>query len=372
MNLTLHITNKCNLACDYCFVPHGEISMTKEIAIKAIDLGMQAKNSKSTGVLFYGGEPLLERQLIYDVVEHNKKITQETGHKFSYKITTNGILLDEEFLQFSKDINMAIGFSHDGPAQDFCRLTKTKEKTSVILKEKIPLLLKYHPYAVALSVLNCNSVHLASEIAKFLIDSGFKYISMNVNYSPNAGWTKKHFEILEKEYKKIAKMYEKWTTDEEKIYFAPFDAKILSHIKGERYHADRAVMNREQPSIAPDGTIYPMSKYIDQRDFAIGNVFSGFDENKRVVFEKAANEMPASCKDCALNLRCNYMYSNLAFDGNNFFPVISPVQCAHEQMLTPIADDLAAKLYKKRNALFIHKHYNELYPVISKAEDGEI
>jgi len=201
---------------------------------------------------------------------------------------------------------------------------------------------------------------------------GFKYVSMNVNYSETAGWIKKDFEVLKKEYKKIAQMYEKWTEDEQKIYFAPFDAKILSHLKGKKYHEDRAIMNREQPSIAPDGTIYPMSKYIGQTDFSIGYVFSGFDKAKRDRFEKAANVTPPSCIDCALNLRCNYMYSNLAFKDDGFVPNILPIQCAHEQMLVSIADALAAKLYKKRNALFIHKHYNELYPIISKSEDGEI
>ena len=368
MNLTLHITNKCNLNCSYCFVPHGEISMTREIAYAAIELAM--KGSKSTGLLFYGGEPLLEKELIYDIVEHNKKITKETGHVFTYKITTNGILLDEEFLKFSQDINMAIGFSHDGPAQDDCRLFRNKDKTSEVLKDTIPLLLKYQPYAVGLSVLNPTTVHKASDILKFLIDSGFKYISMNVNYCGTAGWTKKHFEVLRKEYKKIAKMYEEWTTAEKKIYFAPFDAKILSHLKGKKYHEDRASMNRDQPSIAPCGTIYPMSKYIDQTDFAIGDIFSGFDNSKREHFEKKANDMPVSCRECAINKRCNYMFSNLGYNGEDYFPNISPVQCFHEQMITPIADTLAEKLYSKRNALFIHKHYNDMYPIISLSEDS--
>jgi len=370
MNLTLHITNKCNLACDYCFVPHGKISMTKEIATKAIEIAM--KGSKSTGILFYGGEPLLEKQLIYDVVAHNKKITEQTGHKFNYKITTNGVLLDEEFLIFARNINMAIGFSHDGPAQDECRRFATGEGTADVLRDKIALLLKYHPYAVMLSVLHPTTVHLASDIVQFMLDSGFRYMSLNVNYSPEAGWTKKHFEELERQYKKISKMYEEWTNSEKKIYFAPFDAKILSHLKGKKYHADRAVMNKEQPSIAPCGTIYPMSKYIDQMDFAIGNVFSGFDEAKREVFESAANVLPATCKDCAINFRCNYMYYNLGFLSGEFAPAIFATQCTHERMLTPVADKLAEKLYKKRNALFIHKHYNDYYSIISKAEDGEI
>jgi len=131
-------------------------------------------------------------------------------------------------------------------------------------------------------------------------------------------------------------------------------------------------MNKGQPSIAPDGTIYPMSKYIDQTDFSIGNVFSGFDNLKQERFEKSANTTPDTCKDCALNLRCNYMYSNLGFKNGEFYPNVSAIQCAHEQLVTPIADSLAEKLYKKRNPLFIHKHYNEFYPIISKAEDGEL
>ena len=80
--------------------------------------------------------------------------------------------------------------------------------------------------------------------------------------------------------------------------------------------------------------------------------------------------MPDSCSGCALNARCNYVYSNLAHNGIDFVPQISPVQCAHEQLLTPIADSAAEKLYKKRNALFVHKHYNEFYPVISLEEDA--
>jgi len=341
--------------------------MTREVAFSAIELAMKGK--KSTGILFYGGEPLLERQLIFDVVEHCQKITSQTGHKFSFKITTNGILLDEEFLKFSRDINMAIGFSCDGPAQDDCRLFPDKRKTFDILKDKIPMLLKYHPYAVGLSVINPTTVHKASDIAKFLFDSGFRYVSMNVNYCETAGWTKKHFEILKKEYKKLATLYEKWTTIENKFYFAPFDKKILAHLKGKKYHEDRAVMNYGQPSIAPDGTIYAMSKHIDQQQFAIGDVFNGFDKEKRESFYNAGNETHSVCRDCDLYSRCNYAHFNLKYDGKKFVPNPSPIQCCHEQLVAPIADLVANKLYSKRNSMFIHKHYNDFYPIISLAED---
>jgi len=349
-------------------VPLGGQSMTREIAFAAVRLGMEDK--KTSGLLFYGGEPLIERQLIYDIVEYTKKLKQETGHTFFYKMTTNGILLDEDFLEFSRDINMSIGFSHDGPAQDDCRLFSNGDKTAEILEEKISLLLKYHPHAVAMSVVDPSTVHKASEIVKFLSDKGFRYISLNLNYDDAAKWTIEHFKILEQEYKKMAKLYGEWTTAEKKFYLSPFDVKIISYLKGEKYHEDRRRMNREQPSIAPDGKIYPGSRYIDQPAFSIGDVFSGIDDNKREDIEKRGDIPPAACAECALITRCNYVYGSLFADKEGaIIAKISPVQCAHERLLTPVADRVAEKLYKKRNALFIHKHYNELYSVISLAED---
>ena len=63
-------------------------------------------------------------------------------------------LLDEEFLMFSKDINLTIGFSHDGPVQDSCRYFPDGSGSFVLLEDKIPLLLKYQPYAVGMSVMD--------------------------------------------------------------------------------------------------------------------------------------------------------------------------------------------------------------------------
>jgi len=405
MNLTLHLTNKCNLSCEYCFVPRGEERMTREAAFAAVDFAVKNKSvgdgvldvplnqtaqnqicglsgtpapTKASGLLFYGGEPLLEKELIYDIVDHTKKITEKTGHIFYYKITTNGVLLDEEFLKFSRDVNMSVGFSHDGPAQNDCRKFHGGGGSFDILEEKIALLLKYQPYAIAMSVMNPETVHKAASTVKFLFDKGFRYITLNLNYG--GAWTKKHLDILEREYKKMSDMYIKWTKAEEKFYLSPFELKILSHLKGEKYNEDRRLLNKEQPSVAPDGKIYAGSRYVGQPAFIIGDVFTGIDhEKQKFLYDKGSNP-PEPCLDCALKTRCNYVYDSLrqikvGDDGNRPAEIteiashISPVQCAHEQILAPIADHAAGKLYGGRSALFIHKHYNDLYPVMSLLED---
>jgi len=342
--------------------------MSQEVAFAAVNFAMQ--ESRPTGLLFYGGEPLMERALICDIVSYTQSLKEKTGHVFYYKMTTNGILLDEEFLKLAAGINLSIGFSHDGPAQDDCRTFPDGGKTSAVLADKIPMLLKYQPYAVGMSVIDLSTVHKAADVAQFLFDSGFRYITLNINY--DAPWTKKSLSALEKEYKKMAEMYIRWTRAEEKFYLSPFDQKILSHLKGEKYNADRRKMARNQLSVATDGKLYSSSRYIDNPAFAIGDVFTGIDtEKQRFLYEKGSTP-PASCQECAILTRCNYAYDNLNRNESNIANVTSDipvVSCAHEQLLTPIADYVAETLYREQNALFIHKHYNELYPVVSLVED---
>ena len=366
MNLTLHLTSKCNLACTYCFVTLGNQSMSADTAKRAVDFAVT--KGSPTGILFYGGEPLLEREVIYQTVEYAEQIRKNTGHQFSYKITTNGILLDEDFLKFAKAVNLSIGFSHDGPAQDSCRFFTDGSPSSPVLADKIPMLLHYQPYAIGMSVLDSSVVHMAANIIKFLRRSGFQYMTLNLNY--DAPWTKADFDVLEQEYKKMAKLYYNWTLDEQKFYLSPFDLKILSHVKGTAYNRDRRIMAQNQPSITPDGTIFPGSRYIDDPAFAIGDVWTGINTEKQAFFIKKGDNLPNACKSCAIQTRCNYAYDTLSRSGDEYKIEISPIQCAHEKLITPIADKLAEDLYRQDSALFEHKHYNEMYPFLSALEDG--
>ena len=366
MNLTLHLTNRCNLACTYCFITPGKLRMMADTAKRAVDFA--AAKGSPTGILFYGGEPLLEREVIHQTVAHAEQIRKKTGHPFFYKITTNGILLDEDFLKFAKSVNLAIGFSHDGSAQDDCRFFPDGSPSSSVLADKIPLLLRYQPYAIGMSVLDASVVHKAADMVKFLRRSGFRYITLNLNY--DAFWTQSDFKVLAREYEKLAKLYYNWTLDEQKFYLSPFDQKILSHVKGAAYNIDRRKMSQNQPSVSPDGTIFPGSRYVDDFAFAIGDVWAGINEKKQAFFnEKGAVPLDV-CKTCTIQSRCNYAFDMLARRGDEFTIDIKPVQCAHEKLLTPIADKLAENLYRQGSALFMHKHYNEMFPFLSALEDG--
>jgi len=341
--------------------------MTRDVAFAAVNFGM--KGTKTSGLLFYGGEPLLEKQLIYDIVKYTKGIKKKTGHNFYYKITTNGTLLDEGFLKFAKEHNIAVGFSHDGPVQDDCRIFNDGSGSAAVLEEKISLLLKYQPYAVSMSVLDPSTVHNGADIVKFFFDKGFRYIHVGINYSKTAGWTNEHLPILEREYKKMAQMYIEWTRQEQKFYLSPFDMKILSHLKGEKYNSDRLLMSQNQPAVSTSGKIYYSSKYLGDTTFELGDVFAGINPGKQKAINERALIPAESCQKCAIRSRCNYAYDSLVSSGNDIATDVLPMQFANEQILTPIVDCAAETLYKENNALFMHKHYNEMYPVMSLMED---
>jgi uncharacterized protein len=341
--------------------------MTRETAFAAV--GLAASEKKPCGLIFFGGEPLIERGLIYDIAEYSQKIKEETGQVFYYKITTNGTLIDEEFLKFSREINMMIGFSHDGLAQDDCRVFESGSGTAKILEEKIPMLLKYQPYAVAMCTVNPNTAYKLSESVDWLFDQGFRYITISPNYDKSAGWDKKSLAALENEYKKLAFLYIKWTKANKKFYLSCFEMKILSHLRGEKYCEDRCQLGRKQISVAPNGKLYPCVQFIGDEEFEMGDVFSGVDKEKRKQIEQKGAVNAPECENCAIKGRCNHTCGCLNRQATGSISGVSPVQCAHEQILLPIADSIAEKLYKERNSLFIHKQYNEFYPVLSLIED---
>ena len=112
MNFTVHLTENCNMACSYCLREKTPRDMSLETLYKTIDLAYSKGNK--AGFCFFGGEPLLKKDLIYEALDYCEKKTSETGIPFACKMTTNGTLIDEEFLKRAKAVNMKIGLSFDG------------------------------------------------------------------------------------------------------------------------------------------------------------------------------------------------------------------------------------------------------------------
>lgn len=351
--------------------------MTFDTARSAIALAMESLRRKSPeaslGVIFFGGEPLIKRELISEIVRHCKEVEQQTSQLFHFKVTTNGLLLDEGFLTDPDTSDVFVSLSHDGvkPAHDAHRVDAEGAGSFARLEPKMDLLLRHKPYAPVMMVINPDTVRHYAESVKYLYGRGFHYLICSLNYGGD--WTEKHIAELSRQYKKLADWYYDLTIAEEKFYFSPFEVKISSHIFPGSCRAERCELGQTQISVAPNGKLYPCVQFVgDGSDdtYYIGHASTGINEDARARLFTLNGEEKDSCRDCAVRDRCNHYCGCLNKQATGRIDRVSPVLCAHERTILPIADALAERLFKKRSPMFIQKHYNEMFPLISLVEDS--
>lgn len=367
MHYTLHLTNECNLRCHYCYVhKQARKQMTEKTARAAIDFA--AQNGKPTGISFFGGEPLLKKELIADTVSYANSIEKCTFH---FKITTNGTLLDEDFLRYCTDNRIMIAISLDGTqaAHDTHRIFENGTGSYEKVEAAAKLLLTYQPYACAMMVINPDTVqHYADGVQK-LFDIGFVYYICSLNFEKDVVWEEKHFEELKHQFDLLSQMYIDWTRAEEKFYFSPFEVKMRSHIDGEKYCTQRCQLGQRQLSVDTDGRLYPCVQFVGEERYCVGDVWNGIDEERRQALFEQAEQTGGECSHCAIKQRCNHHCGCLNKQATGRIDGISPVLCMHEQLALFAADKTAETLISEGNSLFLHKQYNDMYPLISLIED---
>jgi uncharacterized protein len=202
---------------------------------------------------------------------------------------------------------------------------------------------------------------------EYLYGLGFRYIICSLNYA--AGWDEAGMAELTRQYRRMANLYYRLTMREEKFYLSPFEVKISSHVNRRTYCHERCELGKKQISVGPDGRLYPCVQFVGDGYFSIGSVEGGIDEARRESLFDQNEAEKETCRECAIRARCNHYCGCLNRQATGSIDLVSPVLCAHERLLLPIADRLAEKLYRKRNAMFIQKQYNEFYPIVSMVED---
>jgi uncharacterized protein len=373
MHFTLHLTSACNMRCSYCYSPpHAGPSMSSETGRKAMDMGVRVSGG-SCGIVFFGGEPLLHKELIQELVEYGRDRERKQAGQFHFKLTTNGLLLDEEFLSYSLHEDVLIAMSFDGvrEAHDRHRRLSNGAASFDELYPRLKMLLAVRPYASVLMVINPETAQYLCESVAFLLDEGCRYVLVSLNHA--AEWQESDFRVLSRQYEKLGELYVKWTEAGRKFYLSPFEVKLSSHINQHCYRKERCELAQRQISVDPEGNLYPCVQFTKagpRSNWCIGHVDGGIDEvsRQRVYAASMIDKQP--CAQCAIRERCNHTCGCLNWQTTGTVTQVSPILCRHEQTLVPVADQVGRELYRKRNPLFLHKHYNAAYPVLSVLEDA--
>lgn len=341
MNLTLHLTENCNMDCAYCVHEKKEVRMSEAVVDAAVDLAFST--GKTAGLCFFGGEPLLESGLIYRAIRRCMLKTIETGKPALYKMTTNGTLLTERFLENAHAVRMGIGLSFEGLAQDACRRFKDGSGSFSTVDEKAKMLLKSMPDSYAMMTIAPQALPQYAESVKYIRSLGFKRITSTIAYGKRVHWTDDDLELLKAQMEKIGAFYEAEFLRGEPFFFSPFDSKIRDFIRGFN-PSERCHLGFRQMPVAPDGSLYACTQFIGDDDYKLGDVFHGIDrERQQKLALRAAT--PESCKECALRTRCTNSCgcTNRLETGNE--NIVSPLQCNYERMTIAMADEIADRLF---------------------------
>lgn len=335
MECTLYMAEGCNLKCKYCYQGSEKKNnsvMDVSTARSAIDFIIEkAEKDEDIYITFLGGEPLLNYKVIYEILEYICKHYNRYRNKFKFSITTNGTLLNDEIVLIFKEFNFRVSISLDGRYEtqqinrEGCTLSMYMTALNGIqymTKEKIDS-------SVRMTVTANNVINFHNNI-KYFYENGIK--KFDVGFDFFAIWTDEHIQCLDNELKNIDNFYLAHEKDEE-MRINILDDKLIPHIT-ERKQLYCNAGSEGHFVINCIGEIYPCTYVVGSKEWLIGNITEGIDQDRLWNQIKKSVKNPSPCTECEIAALCiggqcgfmNYSLSGYLNQPNS-------VECAIEKML---------------------------------------
>lgn len=315
--LCLHIAHDCNLACRYCFAEEGEYHgrraiMSYEVGKKALDfLVANSGNRTNLEVDFFGGEPLMNWEVVKQLVAYGRSLEEEHHKKFRFTITTNGVLLNDEILEFvNKEMgNMVLSIDGRKEVHDRMRPHRGGQGS---YDEIVP---KFKKAAESRGQMNYyvrgTYTHYNTDFAKdvlHLADLGFKQISVEPVVAPETedyAIREEYLPQLLAQYDELAEEMIKRRKEGNGFNFFHF----MIDLEGGPCVAKRLSgcgSGTEYLAVTPWGDLYPCHQFVGNEDFLMGNVDEGvLRTDIRDEFKQCNVYAKEKCKDCFAKFYCS-------------------------------------------------------------------
>jgi len=315
--LCLHVTHDCNLSCEYCFAGEGEYNgerglMSLEVGKKALDFIIANSGSRrNLEVDFFGGEPLMNWEVVKELVKYGRKREKEAGKNFRFTLTTNGVLLNEEVEEFlNKEMsNVVISLDGRKEVNDRMRPTKNGKGSYDLIVPKFKHLAESRNqtnYYIR-GTFTRNNLDFSEDVKHFA-DLGFKQISIEPVVAP----TECDYALREEDISKILEEYDKLALeylkrDKEGNGFNFFHFMIdLNQGPCIYKRMSGCGSGTEYLAVTPWGDLYPCHQFVGNEDFLLGNVDTGITRTDIVDdFKKCNVYSREDCKDCFAKFYCS-------------------------------------------------------------------
>jgi len=367
MNYILHLTDCCNLNCKYCYENKSNNELFIENIKHIIDYEIKQKN-KISNIVFYGGEPLLKKDMIYQTIEYINAKRSKT--KFYFGITTNGTLIDNEIINFMKNnkfINIAYSFDGVKDVQNLNRITLDQKGSFDIVEHNAKKVIKELDNVVAMVVVTKNNIEKLEDSVKYLLEIGFKIINLQFDYT--AKWEDCDLKKIKEKYFKVGQIYYKSILEEKDINIGVFEEKIKTYIDGKYDCNENCEFGLKTVNVGTDGKIYPCMQFVYKKEYEIGNCQEGIDFNKRNNLLKKLYKKQDVCEECNLQKRCKHSCYCKNYMNTKDMYEVAPIICEMEKIIIEISDNIAEQLYKNNSKLFLQKFYNKKYNLIKGVLD---
>lgn len=315
--LCLHIAHDCNLKCRYCFAEEGEYHgrralMSFEVGKKALDfLVANSGNRVHLEVDFFGGEPLMNWQVVKNLVAYGRSLEEPYHKKFRFTLTTNGVLLNDDILAFANKEMANIVLSIDGRKEVHDRMRPMaggQGSYDLVLPkfQKVAESRNQTNYYVRGTFTHFNK-DFAADVCH-LADLGFKQISVEPVVAPaDAPYALVEEDLPEllAEYDKLAAEMMKRQKEGKAFNFFHF----MIDLKGGPCVYKRLSgcgSGTEYLAVTPWGDFYPCHQFVGQEEFLMGNVDEGITNTKvREEFKTCNVYSKEKCRNCFAKFYCS-------------------------------------------------------------------
>jgi len=314
--MCLHVAHDCNMVCTYCFGEQGSFAgskclMSLEVGKKALDYLLENSGTRrNLEVDFFGGEPLMNFDTVKKLVDYGRQEEQKFGKNIRFTITTNGLLLDDEKIEYINQTMDNVILSIDGRPEVNDRMRRTvngRPTYELITKNYANFAKKREGLYYVRGTFTRNNLDFAKDV-EHLIDLGFGSVSVEpvvTDLGQSYALQESDKERIFEEYDRLADLYlEKYKRGESFDFFhfnvdleqGPCIVKRLSGCGA----------GTEYMAVSPEGDLYPCHQFVGNREFLIGNLFDETIINvQREKFIDVNVYSKEDCRNCWAKFYCS-------------------------------------------------------------------
>ena len=316
--LCLHVAHDCNLRCQYCFASTGDFGtgrkiMPFEVAKNAIDFVIERSGKRrNIEVDFFGGEPLMAWDTVKQTIDYARSIEEEHGKKFRFTITTNGLLLDDEKIDYINANMDNVVLSLDGrpSVNDEMRKTVSGAGSYDIIVPKFQKLVEKRDPKLdyyARGTFTGKNLDFAEDVVH-IADEGFDRLSVEpVAAEDGCGYelTEADLDKIYAEYDRLTDIMEARRKEGKPFHFFHFMVDlnqgpcVVKRLRG-------CGAGYEYVAVTPEGDIYPCHQFVGNEAFKQGSVLdSSFDMDIAHKFASMNIYTREKCGDCWAKFYCS-------------------------------------------------------------------